>query len=407
MSGEAVNSPMATEAFRNRLARRPLHLQHKKKFNDDQKRTSNPEADPVAEPEASGSSPPSTTFTTSSPVDGAGVPIPNHDGNNLGLSLIETKVKKQVTRPIRGPTKKAPPFTLDDDKIDKESNEESDPDQPSGKVTIRYVRDKGTVMTPRNIKFESANFDQGSSAYFSSASILVVILIIGLAIFMAWPFGSVVQNPDMARNWNESVKLMQVEVGSLKADFPGQNPTSWRVISSSLRSILKEDPRQPSVFLLVQEEGHDNEATVKCLGQRLVQMGSKIIKEETMNKISPHFAGLLSTKENLRQALNSDLSSESAFLLHDLQDLPGESAMALHAFTDNLNAPFKQAVIVLTMKVSANNKDTKLVEDLAEDILLRSWSGHLDEDRITPILSRITVSVIMVVKEENIKNKCA
>ena len=63
---------------------------------------------------------------------------------------------------------------------------------------------------------------------------------------------------------------------------------------------------------------------------------------------------LLQTKKLLTSQLHSSLSSVASMALLHLEQIHSQAAMAFHAFTDNSNAPYKQAVLVLSLE------DTKL-----------------------------------------------
>ena len=205
--------------------------------------------------------------------------------------------------------------------------------------------------------------------------------------------------------WGKTLKSLRDEMKVLKQEFAAQDKRSWALISSSVQGILKEDPSQPAVLLFASTE--KTRAISECLAVKVAQLGSGILGKVPPPK-RPSDASQYLTKADLFRRMDKELASRGAFVLGRLETLSGDVAMALHGICDNLNAPQKQAVVVMLLELPDTTDDAEgnlNVEYVVENMLTMKWQDQLDVDKISPILSRITASVVWI-KEEN-KNSCA
>ncbi|MCP4466547.1 MAG: hypothetical protein GY813_07350 [Halieaceae bacterium] len=85
-------------------------------------------------------------------------------------------------------------------------------------------------------------------------------------------------------------------------------------------------------------------------------------------------------------------------LLH-LELLHPAAALTLHAFTDNSNAPYKQAVLVATLEVAEGGGGGCKLEQVAERALASLWDAELGPDKLAALLSRLVVRVVEVQEE--------
>ena len=201
-------------------------------------------------------------------------------------------------------------------------------------------------------------------------------------------------------NSNASLASFQSDFHSLRSRWPAQTKRSWAVVSAAVKSVLKEEPSQPAVLMLVHSNGVEEEAA-KCLAMELVGAAARVLDggDGGMYPTELHLADTFSDRTSLHEAAERDLGSSRTFVLHNLHELRGSAAMALHSFCDNINAPFKRAVIVLTIQAGQGDEEGNLLDEAVEEALVKAWSQDLDADKIHPLLSRISVSTARVEPE--------
>ena len=422
-------SPLSTRQLRDRLARRPLHKEGQINQTTKAERTSQ------------NHSPPNSGFATSSPMnnseghpgvngdkeggggrEGKGKNSRNKRRNNKdltpgGISLIDHPGKKEKKKTKEDEEEE------DEDGSSEESGteDEDDDEQPSATKVYRSKQDRGTAMTPRTttqdknrslsrrsilkeqLEEESKHHKQFTGFCNGFLAILVVAASIGIsAIFLSEPNDGILpeQVPDI--KWNETIQELKAEVLSMKRGFPSQDPRTWGMVGASVRSILSEKPNQPAVILLITDGTDEARNTAECLASKISTLVSTLL--DKTGTASAHRSFEFQSKSQFFQTIEDSLSSGGSFTLFDLDQLPGDVAMALHAFCDNLNAPYKHSAIAMTMSSSVEPRRDESAEAAAENTLTQAWEDTLDIDRISPLLARVAVSVSWIVKEENIED---
>ena len=211
---------------------------------------------------------------------------------------------------------------------------------------------------------------------------------------------------------NASLGHFQESFATLRRDFPGQDRRTWAVVGAAVKAVIRtdEEPSQPAVIMLV-HSSEEEKRTAECLAKKLSSAATSALNLATsLSSPSPDDDALSGSSFSDRSALHdrmmSDLASSGTLVLEDLENVSGSAAMALHSVCDNINAPYKRAVIVLLLgtddgQVERDNGGRlgEVIESALED----AWSGDLDVDKLSPLLSRITVSAARVKAEESVK----
>ena len=94
-------------------------------------------------------------------------------------------------------------------------------------------------------------------------------------------------------------------------------------------------------------------------------------------------------------------SGSQIAIVHHLELLHGESAMMLHAYCDNENAPFRRAIFILTLFVDQTSSEVAETESFVEDRLKVLWGDMLGTNRFYPLVTRIAHSIAFMRPESN------
>lgn len=216
--------------------------------------------------------------------------------------------------------------------------------------------------------------------------------------------------PDQSQHWVDTRNMFRSDLKSLVTKFPNQTSSTWKMISATLKSPMSSHPEYPGVLVLLSNPS--SLATANCLANKLVALSSKsfskpglvppppsqlVIPALSLPSVDPHAA-----KEQLTSLLHSSLSGWGATAITSLHLLHPVPALTLHAFADNSNAPYKQAVLILSLseELDEEQDSTSTIEKRAERVLIREWSKELGEDKLYALISRLVVSVAEVQREE-------
>ena len=112
----------------------------------------------------------------------------------------------------------------------------------------------------------------------------------------------------------------------------------------------------------------------------------------------------LDTAKQLTDQLHHNLRSWGVAGINHLEKLQPAAALTLHAFADNSNAPYTQAVMVYTLELK---EDVEVQEDCnleakVEKQLFEVWREELGLDKFSALISRVVVSVASVRPESGV-----
>jgi len=228
-------------------------------------------------------------------------------------------------------------------------------------------------------------------------------------------------DPLSAAHWNQSRAVFTNNLKKLRMAMPKQTRESWLTISAAIKQTLQPIPEYPAVLLLVVKQPSEN--TGACLASRLVATASEALErpETSISSNSDNIiqaeafttANTQELKGLLTDRLHKTLSSIATVALLHLEKIDPEVALTLHAFTDNSNAPYKQAALILTLSDPSSPSSSPAdppapsskakyptLEARAEELLNQIWGESLGQDKVYALISRLAVNVVEVVPEE-------
>ncbi|XP_013412694.1 torsin-1A-interacting protein 2 [Lingula anatina] len=203
----------------------------------------------------------------------------------------------------------------------------------------------------------------------------------------------------LAKDFGEKVNLLQLEA-------PQQNAKTWKILKAATKSILRNpSPEQPAVLLMASTP--EGSPTMECLAKKLGN-----IIHETLNLSQPTAIKTGSyrnekpdvVKEQIDQILHQDFENgHRAAILDQMQNIPPIAALMLHAYCDNVNAPYKNVVIILTITLETDAQSaSELQESSVETFLTKIWRKGLDDDKIGALLSRVANNIVIIKKDESL-----
>jgi len=181
--------------------------------------------------------------------------------------------------------------------------------------------------------------------------------------------------------------------------FRVQTSGFWGVIRAALRPIvLQESPDQPAVVVLVVPS--DTRETAACFLHLFTDTLTSLFQTtsaveffvDAVSGLSPERVKRL-LDDRLRAGLGS--GARIAIVRH-LEQLHGESAMMLHAYCDNDNAPFRRTVFILALFVDDTSSEVSETEAFVEQRLKQLWGEALGTNKFYPLLTRIAHSVVFM-----------
>ena len=227
-------------------------------------------------------------------------------------------------------------------------------------------------------------------------------------------------NPTMS-NKNQ----LKEEIEKMKLEFPSQQPDIWFDFSAGIKGVVR-DSTYPAVFVMLYK---DHEDTVTCLANKIARVamhflnstksvpiildGDEIKKNET----------LLNDYAELIAHEKQRIEEHRTMIVKNLHSVPGKVAQSFYTLCDTYSPFVDKAVYLFTLKITTNiteDSATAMVETtninennnedsttvVAERELERIWRNEVDEDKLMPLITRITDSVVFIKPESNLPASC-
>ncbi|XP_015121915.1 uncharacterized protein LOC107044517 isoform X2 [Diachasma alloeum] len=177
----------------------------------------------------------------------------------------------------------------------------------------------------------------------------------------------------------------------IKAKFKGQCLTIWRDLEAGIAEVIR-NPRRPTVFLFFSSE----EDPMFCLARMIGNASKNALGSEEDLLLSPRDLGddygmaLVQLKEKIER--------QKVVIVEHLLDIHPEAMKAFHNLCDRENPLVKEAIYILTMVVDGY-KNESLIEFVENQLTLK-LRGKVDEEKLQPLITRMTDGPIIHVQPE-------
>ncbi|XP_076067619.1 torsin-1A-interacting protein 2-like [Oratosquilla oratoria] len=242
-------------------------------------------------------------------------------------------------------------------------------------------------------------------------AIFIFVIICCVAVFAAHILfsskRSVAPKEAVSKTLEEIAKDLKNDLKTLHHHFP-QTKHFWTQMMGEIRAILAPNPEYPTVILFIVPKGAEKTAT--CLIQKVsyaVKTAFEDLKAVSFD-VRTHLKNSTWLKYEMDMALK-ELDRSHVATIYNLELIPGNAAMMLHAYCDHENAPFKQVVILLTLEVDKSYEEIEAsLDSTVSTVLNHVWATELETKDIAALLSRIGNAPVVVqpVEKERLDYVC-
>ena len=349
---------------------------------------------------------------TLSPIaDGFGTPNSNPRtppaSNKHSSSILQYDTSEDDN--LIGPENPSPSKKLFQRKFSRVDNEAS----PSSAVDLPESPRKGS-KSPDSTRC-SVTLDRSPSPNNNLSRCIKISLIpilffsvIALYYYCYFPINSAPLKVGHPRKVDIEEKLVG-ELLKIQGQFPAQATDVWRVSMGAIGSILREDPEQPAVLLLIGSNTPESDKTINCLARKLANTLNKLYNKSVdvvvnVRDVKRQGQSPEEVKEAVDLRMRTILEKSRALVVSNIQELPASSALLLHGYCDNFMAPFKDRAIILTVLfdpvyLQEKGKRKLRLQDQTDRLLRRLWDEELGADKSASLVSRVANYPIMVVPE--------
>ncbi|XP_026467019.1 uncharacterized protein LOC113370551 isoform X2 [Ctenocephalides felis] len=203
---------------------------------------------------------------------------------------------------------------------------------------------------------------------------------------------------DEDKRHSESQNRRNKEKNKYKNRNIDKNAQFWSVVYSGLHNVIDRNSKfKATVFLFLHPKDINNASInlsreiAKIAARSLGTSGPIFVTEQDINNL-PNERGYFI------EQYRSDLEKQKVLVLPDLHKIPPHIAESLHFVCDVENPLVQKSIIILTMEITNINLKVPPLRQI-ENILQGLWSPPLSDNKIEPIITRLTTSVSMITPE--------
>jgi len=274
------------------------------------------------------------------------------------------------------------------------SDEETD--QPSGQVTYRGKNTPMSSTAHRSFRDKSVAGQQDESS--SSRSYLtyglVLVMIAGLSIV-----SQQLPNPSHTSsvNWDKRSMKLRAEMKEMKQLFQSQSSDTIKLAFVAIDTAFQSDPFHPGVLTIVARPAA--RATAECFLRHLVSRVGASLDLESSDVDYRQFIVNGSTiarssegKAELSNEVERRMAEHGLAAISSLESLSGWQALCLHGLADDSTAPYKNAVLLMTVEGETSSEICQ-PSGKAEKLMLKYWDD-IPKDQLTALISRLTMGAV-------------
>uniref|UniRef100_A0A0A1WKI9 tRNA pseudouridine synthase B n=1 Tax=Zeugodacus cucurbitae TaxID=28588 RepID=A0A0A1WKI9_ZEUCU len=268
---------------------------------------------------------------------------------------------------------------LTSDELSSQSLYEPESSKPYNRNNVSST---STLKGSPYINLSSKDVHRAQSAYVDKKSnskcgrtVLLIILILIIAV---WVYAS-----------KSEEKKCSFE--TLRQKYTDQDSKIWHILSSGVNNILRDRTKNPGVYLFLHNDGSKLKSIVReiatqtsnCFGGRsqLVEMNEHDFTSP--NAMEDYGYAIMKFREKIQKG--------RVALIVNLNDIPAESARALHTICDTYSPVAEDIVIYLTLVIQSQSGNNI---NIARETLNNLWGSKLKYNELEPLVTRVTDQII-------------
>lgn len=201
------------------------------------------------------------------------------------------------------------------------------------------------------------------------------------------------------KQMSEKEESLEIILNKLKKEFPSQDENVWYTFQAGIKSVIREKPNKPSVFLMLY---NDNGRTANCLANRISRIAIQYITDKENGPLILNGHDLkrnhifIKDSGELITEYNSTVQDIGGMVVTELHEVPGSVAKAFHVFCDRETPLVERAIYFFTLQTT--EEKTKK-QKTAEQRMKNLWHQSLTDNLLDPLITRLTGYVLQIQPE--------
>jgi len=273
--------------------------------------------------------------------------------------------------------------------------DEQDDDGHLPTTSLRQRQGKKRPLLKESMKKDDERDEDPNATVIGYTVLFITVFLLLSVLYYLFSSTSTISKDEMMREYEREMRIL------LEKEFPSQDQTTRRMLHLIGRDISNTSLTEPVVVLFV---GRQSE--VECFAHSFTNIWNGILNRPRIMAIDTTGMDKRKLESQLRDRLTIPSNGAGAVAeLRAIDALIEDAPLILHAYADHSSAPVRPALIVLSVASNLAMRGERC-DEMLNDLLVKSWTNEkLSNDKIYPILSRITSRVICLAPEKKTQSR--
>uniref|UniRef100_A0A1A9V3U2 Uncharacterized protein n=1 Tax=Glossina austeni TaxID=7395 RepID=A0A1A9V3U2_GLOAU len=270
----------------------------------------------------------------------------------------------------------------DSDELDGEHSNNDRPEQSPHKSE----KDKGFSKKSNIVSENKAKLQKESKTYSLPIGPNLIVFICGMlvAIIVAFAFTA----GDFS--WSETGRK-NCSYENLQKQYTGLDHDVWVNLQTGIENILNKASSKSANYLFIYDHG-DVRSIVKKMATHAAKCFDNSQPLAEMGKDDFNSKEVITDFGKIVERFKAIIERSNVVLIVNLNEVPGETAEALHVICDTENPIRKDLVVFLTLRMPTIANEN--VQEKVEEELEKMWGSKLTDNKLGPLITRVADSVI-------------
>uniref|UniRef100_A0A1B0G9N4 Uncharacterized protein n=1 Tax=Glossina morsitans morsitans TaxID=37546 RepID=A0A1B0G9N4_GLOMM len=177
----------------------------------------------------------------------------------------------------------------------------------------------------------------------------------------------------------------------LEKQYTGLDPYVWVNLQSGIENILNKATTKSANYLFIYDNG-DVQSIVKNMATHAAKCFNNSQPLAEMGKDDFNSKEVITDFGKIIERFKLIIKSSNVVLIVNLNEVPGETAEALHAICDTENPIREDLVVFLTLRMPTIENEK--VQEKVEEELEKMWGSKLTHYKLGALITRVADTII-------------
>ncbi|KAH0568834.1 uncharacterized protein LOC123275205 isoform X2 [Cotesia glomerata] len=266
-------------------------------------------------------------------------------------------------------------------------------DHDTRNIKRNFAKEPKVVKTQVFNNFPSKKQSDSKRNYYFSIAIVVVILAI-VASSCAWSsIGNSTEKFEETESETVLIRNLENNIDSISNKFKQQDGEIWDDIIAGVSEVVKHPDKLGILFLFSQDD-----YLMNCLAKMIGNATKAALGSSEELMLSPSQLG--KDRGYVIDKFKNKITSQKIVIVDNLLDVNPDAMMDFHHLCDRETPLVTKVLYILTMVAKGYDGKKENALKFVENQLKLKLNNQIDQDKVDPLITRLTDGVIIPVQPE-------